>query len=320
MSIPPISSYPHDINMPTHAAKPTVEDEKKVINCTFVTTSSAMRFATANKDSVAAIEGPKAGVWEKLQKVGDWIWNFISGSSSKDETEVSPTDGKPQNNGGIPKLDKPDEMDSDDQWHKLISEMQKMVDREKDIFNFEEEMQKGGPEKLLVYQFNLYMTQKENKETAITVGQKRIMEKHADNANLEKKNFSIKDDLNNDARKVKFLGWVNLGTTIGIGGMLAAAFWTGGVLGGVLLIAQPALSLVKGGVTLAEGWMKYKNDLKKGELLVLGQDIRLNFEAMGDELKTIKLTDEEVAELLKSVRKALENYYQAARIFKGAPH
>jgi len=181
---------------------------------------------------------------------------------------------------------------------------------------FEEEMRQATSKKLdkLIF-FELVessMRQRQLKEDGSVLNYENILSSQKKNKDLQTKYFDLIDEINSRSRTNKVLHWVNVSATVGIVATMAATFATAGA-GSLLLAGIPYMTLAKGGTTLAEGVLKYKNDLKTGELFVVGKESKANSSKINEHLSDLQVSDEEIGQLLKTIRHHLENQSRAER-------
>jgi hypothetical protein len=79
------------------------------------------------------------------------------------------------------------------------------------------------------------------------------------------------------------------------------------------------LSLVRGTVSGVEGVLKYKNNLKMGQLFAIQEESTEHSHQIQTGLEDMKLCDDEIAQILRTVREQLKNQSDAERVFRGAP-
>lgn len=256
-----------------------------------------------------------------LHRFSNWLWGLFGVSSSKENVSSTEEGGVPsQSAPGIqsPHLQPPGEI-GHDRLSKAIAELNKeLLYRMKDTAEFEAEMLKSNSKKMdrliLVHIVAKSLDQKNLKEVISLEAHENVLDLQNRNKDLHKKYFRLIDDINATAKTNAVLHWVNVGTTAGIVGLLAVSFATSGA-GAVLAIALPALNILKGGLTAAEGVLKYKNDLRSGELVMVNHQEKTNRNKITDEATTtIPFADDDISNLLKTIRHHLENYSKEARL------
>jgi len=261
----------------------------------------------------------------RFQKIRSWLWGWFGGEGGAeisannlqqeiDLIEKGVFTGLP----GIPKLLPPEPM-SNERLSKAIADINKdLLHRLKDSAEFAEELLRSNSQDMdrliLFHIVSKSLDQKKLKEEAGIQVHEQIFNLQKVNKDLHQKHYSILDDINATAKTNKTLHWVNIGTTVGIVGTLAVGFATGG-MPGIFAFTMPALNVLKGGVSSAEGILKYKNDLRTGEMTMLNHDVKANRHKINDKVNTtLPYGDEEISNLLKTIRHHLENYSKEARI------
>lgn len=250
-------------------------------------------------------------------KTKDWLWNLF-GINKKSPTDISEDSsiGDPIDNGA-PVLSSPEAREQKRLSQTLAELNRELVYRLKDISEFEEEMRKSNSNKLdkLIFMQLIYSSlhQKNLKEEGSIASQKFILDLHAKNKELQKSYYSLLEDISNRAKTTKILHWTGIGLTAGVVGAIAVTFATGGAAALVGSAALSMMTLAKGGTTLSEGIVKYKNDLKTGELFIVSQDSKANSKLTDDELANLQSNDEDIGNLLKTIRHHLDNQSKAER-------
>jgi len=253
-----------------------------------------------------------------IGKIADWVWNLFNWGKASPAAETS--EGKNRtistpDQYSVPKLESPEERDHR-KLAKEIADLYQHVVKMKDAAEFEEEMQRasaGQKDKLIFTELvACSMAQKSIKELFSIVDQMDLLELHEKNTQLQKVYYSKIDDTLFWTKLNKGLGWVNVGTTAGISGVTAVTFATGGG-GAVLGLAIPLLSVVKGGTTLVIGIINYKSEQKTGEIFVISQETKANSDRINDYLNSMGSANQEIGQLLKTIRHHLENQSRAER-------
>lgn len=259
-----------------------------------------------------------------LRKWGEWVMSFLWSWSPKSQTQ--PTNQAPTKVEGIPSLGGPPKLQPEELDRKRLSRSiaelnRDLVHRLKETNEFEEEMRKSGSKNIdkliFAHLFEMGLKQKKSKEDLSIESQEEILRKHKENKKLQQDFFSIWDDVKERSKKSAFLGWINMGATIGITGLFAVSFATGGT-GAIIMLALPLLSIVQGTTKAAEGIIKYQNDKKSGEMFLLKEKSSENSLDINTNLQDLKTNDQEMAQLLKALRHHLENQSKAERIFRGS--
>ncbi|MBA3816247.1 MAG: hypothetical protein H0X29_06955 [Parachlamydiaceae bacterium] len=261
----------------------------------------------------------------RFQKIRSWLWSWFGGAKDSEisannlQQEIDPIEkGISTGLSGTPQLLSPDPMNNE-RLSKAIADINKdLLHRLKDSAEFAEELLQSNSQDMdrliLFHIVSKSLEQKKLKEEAGIQVHEQIFNLQKVNKELHQKHYSILDDINATAKTNKTLHWINIGTTVGIVGSLAVGYATGGVPG-VFSFTMPALNILKGGVSSAEGILKYKNDLRTGEMTRINHDVKANRHKINDKVNTtLPYGDEEISHLLKTIRHHLENYSKEARI------
>lgn len=286
--------------------------------------ASATQPIDTQTSKAAAVEAKKAAP-TTFQRFTSWL-RGVFGMEKAKEAEVQPAETSvaesvEQSSSSVPRSPRlqPPESMTNDRLSKSIAELNKeLLYRIKDTAEFEAEMLKSNSKKmdrLILFQIvQKSLDQKKLKEIASIDAHEHVLECQDRNKDLHKKYYQILDEINATAKTNSILHWINIGTTGGIVGLLAVSFATGG-LGTIVAIALPALNIAKGSLSAAEGVLKYKNDLRTGEMTMVNYEIKENRNQINDKVSTtLPFADEEISNLLKTIRHHLENYSKEARL------
>lgn len=259
-----------------------------------------------------------------IGKVSDWLWNLLGFKTTQPPTEPTAEKTAPatsvQPMERIPKLPAPNAADSA-KLSKAVAELNReLVARLKENTEFEEEMRKATTnqrDKLIMIQLiSSSIAQKQLREQSGIDMQDSVLSLHRKNKALKEAHYNLQNEIAERAKTNRILGWIDLGSTIGIFGTLAASFATGG-LGGVIGFALPLFCFSKGTTTLTTGILKYKNDIETGKLVLINNESKRNSTDISDKLNIMNLNDEEIGALLKTIRHHLDNQSQATRAMLG---
>ena len=329
MKIEPINLKAPEVKQPFDSPSTLLraETRKKAEDSTsgyYVTTLQSLATAKQAIDLEPALNELKTEKEKKslLGRAKEWLWSLFGFGKKEPAVSVEETENEndsPTSSSHIehtPRLPHP-EATSDKKLSKAILELNKeLVTRLKDMAEFEEEMRQATSKKLdkLIF-FQLVessMRQRQLKEDGSVLNYENILTTQKKNKDLQSKYFNLIDEINSRTKTNKALHWVNVGATVGIVTTIAATFATAG-LGSVLLAGIPYMTLAKGGTTLAEGILKYQNDLKTGELFIVGKESKTNSGKINEHLSDLQISDEEIGQLLKTIRHHLENQSRAER-------
>lgn len=254
-----------------------------------------------------------------FSKSKDWLWNLFGIKSKAQSTEDKDdaTHGHPIDNGA-PQLETPSMKDQRRMLRTVAD--QGLVNRFKDIAEFEEEMMKSASnslDKLIFLQLiACSLFQKELKEGETVNTQLRVLDLHQRNRNLRDEQYDLAVIIQNLNDKTELLHWTNLGLTGGIIGSLAFAYASGGV-STLVNIGMGMMSIGKGTVSLISTLNKKKSDHETGELFMVSQEHKHNAREIDEDMGSLVALNEEIAELLKTIRKHLDNQSRVERSFFG---
>lgn len=305
------------------ALKENVGAEEEVASLWYQSSLKSMaepeKAATATDASVQIEK--KSVVRQYLGRAKEWLWNLFGWSEKAQETESS--ENSPVATIGdlaSPRLSTPEYTDKKRLKNTLAELNREFVYRLKDISEFEEEMRRSSSNQLdkLIFLELIYssLLQKQLKEESGEALQQELLKLHRDNEKLRETHYNLLDEINNRAKTQSVLHWTNIGLTVGLMGGIAAGFFTGGaslLVTGIISGGTGLASLAKGGTTLLEGHLKYKNDLKTGELFVINRESKANSKRMDDEIGNLQEIDEDIGAMLKMIRQHLDNQSQAER-------
>lgn len=272
-------------------------------------------FASSN-DKEAKIEAQQTQKsW--FGKTKDWLWNLFGFGTKPPakavDSENCTTETIPLMEG--PRLEAPDAFENQRMSRAIADINHELVNRLKEIAEFEEELRKSpnNLDKLLFLQLvNCSLFQKSLKEESSFNTHHLVQSLHKTNKALHEDYYDMLEEIHKRARANKNLHWTNIGLTAGLAGALAITFATGGAFA-IISSGLSLMTLAKGATTMTEGILKYKNDLKTGELFVINQDMKATNKKMNDEINVMQTIDEEIAGLLKTIRHHLENQSRAER-------
>lgn len=313
------------VNMPSIDPKVDTEAaEEEVVSLWYLSSIKSLQAMPSNETGSNQAINVQANQKEqsRFQKIRAWLRSWFGGGKESEmaaQPEVSPSDKNiPAGLPGSPQLQSPELM-SNERLSKAIADLNKdLLYRLKDTAEFAEEMRKSNSramDRLILFHIiSKSMDQKKLKEEAGLEAHEHIFNLQKMNKELQQKHYRLLDDINATAKTNSILHWVNIGTTVGIVGTMAMGFATGGT-GAVFAIALPALNLLKGGLSGAEGILKYKNDRRTGEMTMVNSEMKANRNYINDKISTtLPYADEEISNLLKTVRHHLENYSKETRI------
>lgn len=337
--ISPISSTPiQPLSIDFHAkVESRVQEEKKAsesLSLYYTSTIISLQppHQDQSADKITEMDATQTrsnkSVAATVKDCWDWVLSLFGAKKTSETVEDKGSNSDVTQNqqiyAGQPKLKEPDGIDKK-KLAQMIAELNEHINRIKDMNEFEEEMRKTGSssksyrmDKIIINQyFAAAMRQKMSKEELGIEQQLGIFRRHQDNKQLQERFFSLWDEIRSRSKMTNILGWVNLGTTIGIAGAFAASFALTGPTA-VIFFGLPALSLVKGVVSGAEGVMKYKNNLKTGELFAIQEESSEQSHQIKNGIENMRICDEDISQILKTVREQLKNQSDAERIFRSA--
>ena len=335
--ISPLSSFvvtpPMDLDFHVKAVNPVLDEKENARKASsFYYASTLMSLQPLpNATEGQKIQDVSIQSNKSFSSVIQGCWNWVLGLFGKSSAQTVETDATTDQNtqvpplSGAPRLQDPTEIDKN-KLSKMIAELNEHIHRMKDMSEFEEELRRTTSstksfqlDKLIINQYFIAsMRQKISKEELGLDEQQNILRMHQQNKQLQEKYFSLLDEVKSRAQMTSLLGWINFGSTIGIVGALAVSFAITGPVA-IIIVGLPALGVVKGVVSGAEGILKYKNNLKTGELFAIQEESNELMHQMKDGMEELKVCDEEISQILKTVREQLKNQSDAERIFRGAP-
>lgn len=259
-----------------------------------------------------------------LGRTKDWLWGIFGWSQKQPVSETAPENidqNEYANNendlkGGTPKLQAP-EAGERRRLSQVIAELNReLVNRLKDMAEFEEEMKKGSAAKLDKFIFlqliSHSINQKNLKHASSHIAQEDIMHLHKKNQKLQKNHFSILDAVNSDNKIRVILKWVNVGLTgVAVSGAAIGFAFCGPA--GIIAVGTPLSFLGKGVSMLTDGILKYKNDGRTGDLVIIRQETKTNTDKKKDKLSDMQNVDHDIGALIKKIRHHLDNQAKAER-------
>lgn len=256
-----------------------------------------------------------------LGRAKDWLWGIFGWGQKQPVSELEAETENLQNNteedpfaDSIPRLEKP-EIDHQRRLAKTIADVNReLVNRLKDIAEFEEEMKNssvGELDKLIfLHLVESSLRQKELNHSRSLLAHEDLLEHHEKNKALQKTHFALIDALTSENKARGVLKWINVGlTAVTVSGM-SLAFATGG---SSLAVALPIALLGKSTTMITDGILKYRSDGKTGELIVVKQEMKTHSATKQDHLAEMQNSDTEVGALLKRIRRLLDNQAKAER-------
>jgi hypothetical protein len=247
-------------------------------------------------------------------KSKDWLWNLF-GLNKKQPAVSSVNDSEEDYtiNNGPPRLEPPKQIS------RLNSEL---THRMKDSAEFEEEMRRSignitdGWLFMLLVNSNLY--QKNLKEEHSISSHLHVLGKQEKNKLLQETHYKLLNEIKRHIGTAKTLHWTNIGLSVGMIGAIAVAFAVGGPVAVVAgSTAVGLLGLTRGGTTLAQGIMQRDADVETGDLHMVKQELKINSKKINDEIEYMQTYTEDIGELLKSIRRIIDDYNTALRGYFG---
>lgn len=300
------------------ALAPTKEDIQKgqaqVAALNFKGFDTIESMATTSQEVPKTSEAIEAPTEKKsfLGRVGDWFWGMLGYKKETPDLATASSDK------GVSKV-QTSVVDNEKKLAQSIIDLNRELNKRiKETAEFEEEMLKAGSNKLdnlyFVHLVKFSLDHKASKESSSLLVNEDLMRLHEKNKNLHKVFYNLKEEIANREKSAKVVKWVNIGTTGAIVGFVALSFATGGI-GGVFSFALPLLSLGKGGLTIAQGGLSYKNDLAVGELTMVSHQTKTNSGHIEDNMETMQLNDADIKSLYQHLRGLMDNHSEAVRLF-----
>lgn len=307
-------------------SKVDTEDDEEVVSLWYLSSIQSLQTPAVppnetNQTQAIDVQSSKSEQ-SRFQKIRSWLWGWFGGSKEPQAANTSQEEvgsiekSTPAGLSRSPQLQPPEPM-SNEHLSKAIADINKeLLHRLKDSAEFAEEMRNSNDmDRLILFHLvSKSLDQKRLKEEAGMEAHEHILNLQKLNKVLHQKYYCLLEDINATAKTNTTLHWINVGATVGIVGTVAAGLVTGG-LTGVFAFTLPALNIFKGGMSGAEGVLKYKNDLRTGEVVSLNHDVKANRNTINDKVNsTLPIGDEEISHLLKAIREHLVNYSKEARI------
>lgn len=315
--------------------------EDQVASLYYRDTLSSLSPSPDNQEkNVAAIDAKNKEIEKSfLDRAKDWMWGIFSwgqklvgwGETEEvDGANAIAKEGSVENqtivsnqknaSGGTPQLEQPDT-----QTRKRISQAiadinRELVNRLKDMAEFEKEMEKSNSNQrdklIFLHLVNSSLTQKKLKEAGSAIAQEELLDLHKRNQTLRKKHYDLIDTISDNEKKLGILNWINVGLTVAGVGSAAVAFALSGPFA-IFGLGLPLSYLGKGSTMLTDGILRYNNDNRTGELVLVKQETRANSSHQKDKLTHVQVTDEEITKLLKAIRQIMDIQTKAMSFSSG---
>ncbi|HEV8051388.1 MAG TPA: hypothetical protein VGP47_02755 [Parachlamydiaceae bacterium] len=328
--IDPINASQSIKELPYYTGVPAKEDlhaaEAEVASLYYQSSIASLATPKVNQDQMEAKHdgANKAAEKSLLGRAKDWLWGIFGWSQPQPLSDIEAENvdhfekiaDEHDLAGGVPRLQAPEVSDRKRLSQSIADLNRDLVIRLKDMAEFEEEMKKGSAAKLDKFIFlqliNSSINQKNLKHASSNIAQEDIMHLHKKNQKLQKAHFDILDAVNSDNKIRGILKWVNVGlTAVAVGGT-AIGFAFGGPVG-IIAVGTPLSFLGKGASMLTDGILKYKNDGRTGNIVILRQQSKTNTEKKKDKLSDMQNTDSDIGALIKKIRHHLDNQTKAER-------
>lgn len=282
------------------------------------------------KKQAAVASEQKAVQKSFLGRAKDWLWGIFGWgqkqpvSQADQASGIEPEDGEtPTANPservgaeGAPKLQAPDINDKKRLSQAIATLNRELVNRLKDMAEFEEEMKKSSSNKLDKFIFlqliHTSIAQKQLKESGSMLSHEHLLQLHKRNQELQKTYYSHLDAIHSDNKARGVIKWINIGLTAVTVGGTAIAFAIGGP-GGIFAVGLPLSMLGKGVTTMTEGVLKYKTDRKMGDLIMIKHETKANASHKQDKLSEMQISNTDIAALWRLIRRHLDNQTKAER-------
>lgn len=309
-----------------HAKEDLHSAEEQVASLYYQSSLTSLNPAqtAVEKTQILQVKEKKESEQSFLGKAKNWLWGIFGWGQKEPVVETAfddietPDDSisKDLDEGGIPVLSPPDHLDKKRLSQAITDLTRELVSMQKNMVEFEEEMRKSPSSKLdkliFIQLFNSSIKQKKIKESLSLIAQEDLMNLHKKNQELQKKNFSLIDAIHEENKWRNILKRVNAGLTgITIGGS-AIGFALGGPVG-FFAVGLPLSLIGKGSTMLTDGILKYQNDAKTGELLIVRQETKANNSRLDERLNDMQISDSDIATLLKLIRHHIDNQAKAER-------
>lgn len=334
-----IETVPHKAAHPEKRDLKNAEDQVAALY--YRDTQSSCLNATQDQErtTVAIVTQTKSIEKSFLDRTKDWIWGMFSWGQklvgwdqaeevndtetiSKEISIESETIGsnKKTPSGGIPRLEQP-EAQTRQRLSKTIADINReLVNRLKDMAEFEKEMEKSTANKIdkliFLHLVQSSLTQKKLKEAGSAIAQEELLDLHKKNQHLRKKHYDLIDTISDNEKTLGILNWVNIGLTVAGVGSAAIAFAFGGPLS-IFGLGLPLSYLGRGSTMLTSGILNHNKDKETGELVLVKQETQANNSHQKDKLTLVQVNDEEIAKLLKAIKYVLDMQTKATSFSSG---
>lgn len=303
---------------------------------TYYQSSIASLATDTSTATTTTIETKKKSFW------GDWfstIYNWFNVSVLGKSPSVNETDTTSVNGTSplstTPQLAEPYRSSRDKHAEHVLELQRRLAKDLENLRSDEDDLQNMSTRSFDAFLqkafLSAFMQQTDLKRQMSTDEGKSMLEIHSEKRELHKKQFAIEDDLVSKTKTSKYLHWVNVATNIGItigiigltvmsmlnppaGGILAGAF--NGLMTG-LGITQPVLFIAKGVNSGGQVYINYQTEKLSSKMFSITQESKKMDNIISEKSTNLQDLEEEIAQMLKTVRQLLENHNEATRAFTG---
>jgi hypothetical protein len=204
-----------------------------------------------------------------------------------------------------PLVDSKKEME--ESFRELVGEINQ---REKDRAEKSKEL--AGQYHSLHHLNNALLVQREIRSNETLLSHDEIKHLHGRNKKIRKEYYDLTEEIEKHRKTESTLKWVNVGQTVGLIGIIALSFATGGA-GGVLLGAQSALAISIGATEITKGFISKLANEKSADLIMANHSIKNHTDKVSRQLNTMSLSTTNLFDLWKIMRRANKDADQAIK-------
>lgn len=259
------------------------------------------------------------------------FWKKVTGKSQSNEASSNKT----QNEAKTQDTDAANPNADNAEFQKFVNELSGCLSKFlKDDEEFKELMElmetdsDAAAERIYRLINEKHKIQRRNIEDSTLLIVDTMKKTRAENDDIQKKYFNMRENILEREKKVKFWGKVEFGagmTCLAVGGATFAVFLftmaSGGTAAPLAAIITPGLAALSGlaGVTqgvstITKGTLKYQNDKKTGETIVVREQREANHEVLKEYLERLRETCSSEANSWRMQRQLIESQAEASRM------
>ncbi len=205
------------------------------------------------------------------------------------------------------------------QYESVMNDLQKAMPIVFKKNNAEQSGQEAQINEVLL--FLLYIacmkTRQESSEQNSLLSMESAQNRQKANQELQKQFFQTLDDKISRSKTESALSWVGWGlwgaiACAGVASIALTIMSGGAALPTVLVVANSALSVGQGSVTITQNVLNYQNNKATGEMVEIESKRYLNTEKLHQDIETMKESMQIITDIWKQLIEALNNRYDAA--------